>query len=109
MFAIEKDEDYFGDFKSCMKDTVFKGLADRNNKVAEALEKATRKKQEAPLGAFEVSLNEDNAEGAIDAALDAIKLSELHETDMTLFKQFKRTLTEKNRGGKAAAGGEDDE
>ena len=107
MFAIEKDDDYLGDFKACVKETVFKGLADRNAKVEEALEAAAKKRQAAPLGAFPVNLNEDNADGAIDAALDMIKLNELREHDFSLFKQFKKTLQEKNRGGKA--GGDDDE
>ena len=109
MLAIEKDDDYLGDFKTCVKESVFKGLADRNAKVAEALEKAAAKNQAAPLGAFEVNLNEDNADGAIDSALDVIKLSELREHDDMLYRAFKKTLAEKNRGGKAAAGGDDDE
>ena len=88
--AIEKDEDYTPDFKTCVSEKVNELLAARNSDIAAAKATALEKGQPEPthLG-FEFTLPEDKAEGAIDTAFDLIKLSELKDHDRNMYKAFK--------------------
>ena len=98
MFAIEKDEDYLGDFKACVATNVNTALAERNAIIADR--KAELLKKGKPiLGAVEFTLPEDRAESMIESALDAVKLSELREHDHNLYKAFKSQLEAKAAGG----------
>ena len=98
MFAIEKDEDYLGDFKTCVATNVNAALAERNAVIAQRKEELLKKGKPAN-GAIEFTLPEDRAESMIDGALDAIKLSELREHDHNLYKAFKSQLEAKAAGG----------
>merc|ERR1711907_775922 len=85
MLAIEKDEDYLGEFKTCVTSTVNQALAERNAIVAQRKEALTAagKKFKPTL---EYTLPEDKAEPMINQTLDMIKLNELKEHDHWMYK-----------------------
>ena len=92
MFAIEKNEEYYPEFKECVKTSLLDFFAARGEKSANQLH---------------YDLHEDKVDEAIDRGLDAVKLEELRESDINIFSAFKEELREKYGAGAAAAG--DDE
>ena len=97
MMAIERDEDYVDEFKTCVKDTTAEVLAERQNRVAAHLEKGGN--------ALQIDVPEDDK--VYEGLLDGVKLLELKEHDDDLYDAFKASLSTKYGGG--AAAGEDDE
>ena len=92
MLAIEKDEDYHGEFKTCVASTINTALAERNAVIAQRKEKALAA-GESFKGAVEFTLPEDKAESMVSHTLDLLKLTELREHDHNLYKAFKAKLS----------------
>ena len=90
MFAIEKNEEYYPEFKTCVKDCLVQFMQKRGEN------------QEQNASQFHYDLNEDKIDEAIDRGLDQIKLNELRECDLTIYETVKDELRSKY-GGAAAA------
>ena len=95
MFAIEKNEEYYPEFKTCVKDTLVEFM----NKRAEAT-------REQNANAFHYDLKEEKVDEAVDRGLDQVKLMELREADINIYSQVKEEIKAKWGGGAAA---DDDE
>ena len=90
MFAIEKNEDYYPEFKECVKDSLTTFMANR----------AAAREQNDKL--FHYDINEDKVDEAVDRGLDQIKLNELRESDVNIYATVREELRSKY-GGAAAA------
>ena len=91
IFAIEKDDDYYPEFKTCVKDTVQGYFAKR----AELAEKDPRVRH--------YSLNEDKIDDTIERGLDSLKLYELADSDIDVHDRVKAEIMAKYAGGSADA------
>ena len=78
MFAIEKDEDYFPEFKECVKESMTAFLEQR---------------QAANPGAY--GLADGKADEAIERGLDWIKLAELEDHDYRIYVETKAEVEAK--------------
>ena len=76
MCAVEKDEDYLPEHKTCVKEKVMEMLAQSNCKISHSLE-------------------EGNEDQAIDRGLDGVKLGELREHDYYMWVTLKNEMKEK--------------
>ena len=94
MFAIEKNEEYYPEFKTCVKDSLISFMAKRAE---------TKEQNESQ---FHYDLKEDKIDEAIDRGLDQIKLNELRECDLNIYEIVKEEL--RGKYGGAAAADEDD-
>ena len=92
MFAIEKNEEYYPEFKTCVKDSMVNFMTKR----------AAAKEQMKGESLFHYDLKEDKVDEAIDRGLDQIKLNELRESDLNIYSIVKEELRSKY-GGAAAA------
>ena len=90
MFAIEKNEEYYPEFKTCVKDSLTSFMANR----------ASAREQNDKL--FHYDINEDKVDEAVDRGLDQIKLNELRESDINIYAAVREELRSKY-GGAAAA------
>ena len=94
MFAIEKNEEYYPEFKTCVKDSLTNFMANR----------AAAREQNDKL--FHYDLQEDKIDDAIDRGLDQIKLNELKESDVNIYAAVREEL--RSKWGGAAAADEDE-
>ena len=78
MFAIEKNEEYYPEFKTCVKDSLTNFMANR------------------------AAAREQN----MDRGLDQIKLNELKESDVNIYAAVREEL--RSKWGGAAAADEDE-
>ena len=86
MVAIEKDDDYAPDFKTCVSEKVTEELAARNEKIASVKAAAAEKGQPEPANlGFQFTLSEEKSEKIIESALDMIKLQELKDHDRLMY------------------------
>ena len=102
MFAIEKDEEYLPEFKTCVKDIVTK-FQDARNTFAEANPKRN---------VFRYDLNEDQIDFAINTNLRLVMLEELKDSDMAIYEKVRLQTyygTQEEAAGGDDAGGDDDE
>ena len=97
MFAIEKNDEYYPEFKNCVKDSIVEFMSSR--KAA----------SEQNVNLFHYDLNEEKVDEAIDRGLDQIKLNELRESDLVIYNQVKAELFSKYEGGESASAADDDE
>ena len=96
MFAIEKDEDYYPEFKTCVKDSIVEFMNGRK----------AASEQNAAI--FHYDLNDEKIDEAIDRGLDQIKLNELRESDLVIYASVKAELQNKYEGGGASAADDDE-
>ena len=66
MLAIERNEEYFPEFKACMNETMTKWLEMKDNSK-------------------HYGIAEDKIEEAVEKGCDQIKLSEIKEVDLTVY------------------------
>ena len=84
MIAIERDEDYFGDFKECVKTTVMAICENRAELASKGINKG-----------LVYNLNPDRIDTAIERGLDVTKLEELRETDLRVHAAHREEIIAK--------------
>ena len=96
MVAIEKDDEYEPEFKTCVTEKIAEELAARNENIASIKAQAAEKGLPEPTHVgFEFTLPEEKSERIIENALDMIKLAELKDHDRNMYTAFKQTLRDK--------------
>ena len=98
VFALQKDEEYFPTFRTCVKNQLLGFFEMRNRLIDE-------KRTFGDKTAF----TESNIDPLVDQGLDVVKLRELQDSDFEIYKKFKEELKTKSYSGAAATEAEDDE
>ena len=93
IFALEKDEEFFPVFRQCLKTNMLDYFSQKN----------------AALKKDVTNFNEQNINSHLDRSIDMIKLSELKESDIEMYTDFRKEVKAKDYYKPGGASEEDDE
>ena len=105
MYALEKDEGYLPEFKTCVKDITVR-FNDARQKYAE---------EHPQSNIMAYSLSDDKLDETIDKTLFMVKLEELKDCDLKIYEKVKNgegiggEEAPEADGGDGGDGGDDDD